>query len=213
MLVPILLLLAGCVAPAAPQNTLMSPLSHLQNPSGEVAVVGGGDALLGGNGRIARPVGDNMVMDLGVTGGYTFAGVDGGLWLRKKKRGWSVGTRLGGTAGVGTSMSSEVFHTGGATPLLQFDDKPFYFGPSIHWQVARKRPDKKGVLSVTYGSGVTITPIEVTESPFNFYIDLGLRIDRPSKLFYGAGFQLLPMSAGDDFPVPILPVVTLGQRF
>ena len=202
--------LVGCVVPASPPQTFLSPVAQTRNPSAEIAVVGGGDALIAGSSRFVLPLGTNAALDLGLSGGYTHFGSDAGVWLRSRKTkvGRSLGFRFGATIGAGSSMASEVIQG----QVTAFSKRSFidqtYGGASFHLQLVQKRPDEKGRISILYGGGITAW----ADSP-NFYVDFGLRYDRPSKIFFGVGAQFLPMSISTDFPIPIYPVGTFGRRF
>lgn len=152
----------------------------------------------------------HAVIDLGLGGGYSYAGLDGGIWLRTKRspEGWSGGARLGGTLGTGSSFMGGVIEEGGGPTPLSSGLAP-YFGASIHGQIAKQRENQKGKVNVVYGGGFTVFPDEDESSeifPVNMYVDLGVRYDQASGTFMGFGVQtaviLLPMQ-----------IFTFGHRF
>lgn len=213
--------LVGCVAPATPPQTFLGPAFDASSASGDVSIIGGGDALLAGSARITRPAGKRFDMDLGLAGGYSYVGGEAGLWFRSKTRENVFGkkankrVRLGIAMGSGISTSSELFNEGSATSVLEMDTlHNMYGGLSLHNQYNIKRGKRDGTLSIITGSGVTFPMhVKARSEAANFYFDFGVRVDKPSSLFYGVGLQMLPFNAGPDYPVPFLPVATVGNRF
>ena len=210
-------LLAGCVAPASPPQTFLGPAFNAKKSSSEVALIGGGDALAAGSARIMRPVSQRLDLDLGLAGGYSFVGADMGVWFRSRTTDNPLGKKVNNrlrfalAMGAGTSLSSEVITEGSATAITEQGLRDnLYGGWSILHQYNLKRGNKKGSMSLNTGLGLTIGS---SQESFNFYMDAGLRFDKPSGLFYGVGLQMLPMSASKDWPLPVIPAVAAGSRF
>ncbi|MFT4979666.1 MAG: hypothetical protein ACI8S6_005578, partial [Myxococcota bacterium] len=210
----LLLCSAGCALPPAASSPFLAPVAVLKQPATDVMAVVGADALGGAGLRRVQPLGDNAVIDVGVNLGYAYTSLDGGVWLRTRKndQGWGTGLRLGASGGAGQSAAAAIFTEESLPPLteaLADLSRSAFLGLTIHGQVARKRPGKSGKFSLTYGGGATARlaePDDVEESPLNLHVDLSLRYDLPSKVFFGIGGQTTL------FAIPI-PAAAIGYRF
>jgi hypothetical protein len=210
LLLGLIAALAGCALPPAAHSPFLPPVSLDRDPTTDVGLTVGGDALLDVGLRHVFPLGDFAALDLGGSASPSYAGGNGGLWLRtrKSKRGWSGGTRLGGGLGVGYSR---VTATGDEFTVPRIGgESPLYFAVTNHWQISRKPEGKKGTANFIFGAGISVHPEEPDHEysvPENFYADLGFRYDQPTGVFLGVGIQATGFLL---FPVPAL---TAGYRF